>query len=148
MGAPALRGRPDDIHACDEIPEPDLNDVDSMEDFFHAVRWPEGICCPSCGSGGAYRLSLTTVQRRRYKCKACRRQFSVTKGTILEGSKLSLADWVRTLRLLCATPDGLTITELQRELKVSYAAAQNALDRIDYARRREPLRTLLAGDTP
>ena len=148
MGAPALRGRPHDIHACDEIPEPDLNDVDSMEDFFHAVRWPEGISCPACGGRVAYRLSLSTVQRRRYKCKTCRRQFSVTKGTILEGSKLSLADWVRTLRLLCARPGGLTITELQRELNVSYAAAQNALDRIDYASRREPLRSLLAGGAP
>ena len=120
----------------------DLASPEAVEDFFRDLRWPNGTVCPFCGSHVIYQLHLSSVQRRRYKCRTCRRQFSVTKGTILEGSKLPLADWIRIVQMLCENPSGLAVTDLRHELNISYKAAQNAVDRVLYARIRDPLRSL------
>ncbi len=121
----------------------DMTD-DDAENLLAELRWPDGVVCPCCGGTRVYKLDIAAIRRRRYKCRACRRQFSVTKGTILEGSKLPLADWVRAVRLLCEDPDGAGVADLRRELGVSYKTAQNAIDRICYAMKREPLRSLSA----
>ncbi|MEX0749239.1 MAG: transposase, partial [Dehalococcoidia bacterium] len=57
------------------------------------IRWPDGLVCvfADCGGAEVYRIEVKASQRKNgkavsprhlYKCKACRRQFSVTKGTI------------------------------------------------------------------
>ncbi|MCB2099822.1 MAG: transposase [Rhodobacterales bacterium] len=141
-----------DEHGCltmapeNKAPEAEKRDgapEDALEDLFADLRWPEGVCCPSCGAGGVYRLSLASTRRRRYKCRVCRQQFSVTKGTILEGSKLQLHHWVRALRKLCERPEGMTVAQLHKDLGISYRAAQNLFDRLDYAARRQPLAALI-----
>lgn len=117
------------------------------EEFLAELRWPKGLRCPTCGETRIYSLDVAGVRRRRYKCSACRRQFSVTKGTILEGSKLSLSDWVRAVRFVCDRPAGVSVAELQQHLGISRKAAQNAFDRLRYAMLRDPLKSLL-GENP
>lgn len=107
------------------------------------LRWPSGPICPFCGNADPYVLNLRTVNRRRYKCGHCRRQFSVTKGTILEGSKLSLQSWIRLIQMLCERAGELSVNQVSRELCVSHRAAQNAFDRLTYAAKREPLSLVL-----
>lgn len=53
---------------------------------FCRLRWPEtdrAPVCPACGCANVY--DLTT--RRRFKCAACHRQFSVTSSTIFASRK-------------------------------------------------------------
>ena len=107
------------------------------------LRWPAGPVCPFCGSSDTYDLHLRTVNRRRSKCRCCRRQFSVTKGTILEGSKLPLASWIRLIQMLCEGEEEPSVSGVSNALNVSYRTAQNAFDRLVYAAKREPLATLL-----
>lgn len=116
---------------------------DQAERELARLRWSDGCACPFCGSADTYALTLRTVKRRRYKCRSCRRQFSVTKGTILEGSKLSLVSWIRLVQMLCERDADVSIGAVSRRLNVSYGAARNALDRLIYAARREPFSSML-----
>jgi len=63
-----------------------------------ALRWPQGITCPHCGSaavGGHGRYDrCRDLPRYRCKAKACRRTFLLTTGTPLARSRLPLPDWV------------------------------------------------------
>ncbi len=121
-----------------------LPDEAAAEALFAALRWPESPVCPTCGTAEAYRLNITGIRRWRYKCRRCRRQFSVTRGTILEGSKLSLAAWQYLIQDLCARPEGISIGYIQRTLGLSHGAARNVYDRLLYALARPPLRSLVA----
>ena len=116
---------------------------DQAERLLAVLRWPNGPVCPFCGNTGHYVLDLKNANRRRYKCSACRKQFSVTKGTILEGSKLSLVVWVRFIQFLCKRSEDVSLSDIHHELNVSYGAVQNALDRLAYALKRAPLRAVL-----
>ena len=55
------------------------------------LRWPDGVACPECGSSRVSRRPRRAV--RGWRCRSCRRDFSVTSGTALHASKLGLADW-------------------------------------------------------
>jgi len=104
------------------------------------MRWSNSPVCPFCGSTHIYRLDVKSVQRRRLKCACCRKQFTVTKGTILEGSRVPLTKWLRAMEVLCASEKPVTVSQLMREIGVSYRAAQNIFERILYATRHGPLR--------
>jgi len=113
------------------------------------LRWPETIQCPCCGHDSGYTLNIRNVQRRRYKCKKCRRQFSVTKGTILEGVRAPLSCWVATVKWACA--QGTTAQrpcDLCERVGVGPRAADNAITRLFYAQNRDPLRSLILANSP
>src|SRR6478752_7393564 len=54
-----------------------------------SVRWPEGPVCPRCGTID----QATPIPTRSglYRCGACRKQFTVTVGTAMEGTNLPLS---------------------------------------------------------
>jgi transposase-like protein len=61
-------------------------------EFLQRLRWPEGFQCPSCGGGKAW---LTA--RGNLFCASCRRQTSVTAGTIFEGTRKPLRLWFQAM---------------------------------------------------
>ncbi|MBV9120859.1 MAG: transposase, partial [Chloroflexi bacterium] len=71
---------------------------EEAQDFLVRWRWIDGIVCPKCGSdAGAWTINRTERnghQRKVYKCKSCRRQFSATVGTIFEDSHIPLNKWI------------------------------------------------------
>ena len=55
--------------------------------YLVACRWPERFRCPGCGDGG----SCALAKRELLQCRACRCQTSVTAGTVLDHTRLSLS---------------------------------------------------------
>ena len=89
---------------------------------FCGLRWPEtdgGPVCPDCGCIEVY--SLTS--RRRFKCAACYRQFSVTSGTIFASRKLSFVDLLGAICLFVNASKGMSAVQLSRDLNVQYKTA-------------------------
>jgi transposase-like protein len=89
---------------------------------FCGLRWPEtkgAPVCPMCGCLDIY--DLTT--RRRFKCAACHRQFSVTSGTIFASRKLAFVDLLGAICLFVNASKGLSAVQLSRDLDVQHKTA-------------------------
>jgi len=89
---------------------------------FCKLRWSEnggGPICPRCGSTEAY--SITT--RRKFKCKHCHHQFSVTSGTIFASRKLDFTDLLAAICLFVSNARGMSSIQFSRTLDVQYKTA-------------------------
>ena len=70
-----------------------FRDEDRAREWIGYLRWPHGPCCPACGSlnvqSGIKHATMT------HRCRDCLEKtfFSLRKGTIMEGSKLSYRIW-------------------------------------------------------
>lgn len=101
--------------------------------FVANLRWPGGIKCPRCES--AEHSFLAT--RRLWKCKGCKKQFSVKVGTIFEGSPLGLDKWLPALWMIANCKNGISSYELARALGVTQKTAWFMLHRIRLAMQTE-----------
>jgi len=113
------------------------------------LRWPTGVVCPHCQGRGAYALTPRAESRRPvregvWKCKSCRHQFTVRVGTFFEDSRISLAKWVMAVSILCASPPGITASQLGRILNLSYKSAWHMSQRFRRAMSDGPLSKVLA----
>jgi hypothetical protein len=89
--------------------------------YLAAARWPEGFRCPACGGARAWRLSTKPFT---WDCADCRRQTSVTAGTVMHGSKLDLTVWFWAACLMATHSNGISATQLQLQLGIgSYKTA-------------------------
>lgn len=106
-----------------------FTDIDVCTEFVAAMRWPEGPVCERCG--GMEHSYLST--RRLWKCKGCKRQFSVKVGTIFEDSPLGLDKWLPAVWLIANSKNGISSHELGRALGVTQKSAWFMLHRIRLA---------------
>jgi len=87
------------------------------------IRWPNGVCCPKCGSGKVNKRGFHTHQacRQRYGCQDCGQQFDDLSDTIFEGHHQPLRVWV-----LCLYFMGLNLSneQIAAELDLSAGDAQ------------------------
>jgi len=103
-------------------------DESVAHDFVARLRWPDGqIECPKCGSIGEHYFLKT---RRVYKCRDCRKQFSIKVGTIFEDSAIGLSKWLPALWMLANCKNGISSYELARALGVTQKTAWFMLHRI------------------
>ncbi len=79
------------------------------------MRWPREFQCPSCGHAGYCRLT----QRPVLQCNRCKRQVSLTAGTVFAQTKLPLRTWFLAIYLLTQHKNGLSALALGRQLGVS-----------------------------
>jgi transposase-like protein len=95
--------------------------------YLEQVRWPAGPVCPWCGAARPYRVIRKPGTRNKvgalYKCRSCRRQFSVTVGTIFERSKVPLRKWFAAIYPMCAFKRGIGAQQIQVQTKVTYKTA-------------------------
>ena len=97
-----------------QLLKPHFQDPDKAREYLEAKRWPDGPICPHCGIiGEAVRLEMaegakTHARRGLLNCRACRKQFSVTVGTIFEDSHIPLNKWLMAFHLLCASKKGMS----------------------------------------
>ena len=104
------------------------SDEDAARELLESLRWPEGPVCPHCKAKEVYRLTPKVDSKRParkglLKCKACRKQFSVTVGTVFEGSHIPLGKWLLATFLLCSSKKAMSAHQLHRMLDVTYKSA-------------------------
>ena len=126
-----------------------LNEDDARE-YLEQLRWPNGAACPHCGAIGAYKLqpkadSKRPVRKGVWKCKACRKQFTVTVGTIFEDSHIPIHQWLSGIQFLCASKKGVSAHQLHRMLNITYKSAWFMAHRIRYAMGQPPIAEKLHG---
>lgn len=120
---------------------------DEARTFLEGIRWPGGPCCTHCGSVNVKRLEGTAHRPGVFKCreKGCRKQFTVTTGTVFHGTKIALRDWVYAFSAMCTSKKGVSALQLQRELGLQYRSAWFLCHRIRHAMESEPLKGMLKG---
>ena len=96
---------------------------DVAEQWFIKQRWPQGICCPECGS-----LNVQTGGKHKtmpFRCreKVCGKKFSTKTGTVMEGSKLGYQDWITAMFLVSTSLKGVASMKLHRDLNVTQKTA-------------------------
>ncbi|HEX4111893.1 MAG TPA: IS1595 family transposase, partial [Stellaceae bacterium] len=103
---------------------PFFHDVEAAYAKLESILWPHGPMCPRCGCldritdvrGKTARMGL------RY-CGHCKRQFTVTVGTVFERSKVPLNLWLQAAHLLCSSKKGMSSHQIHRILGVQYNTA-------------------------
>jgi len=85
------------------------------------ARWPDGFRCPKCSGKEHYRYRRGTL--KIFQCCTCRKQTTLTEGTIFHSSKLPLTIWFQAMFVLTQNKNNVSTLELRRLLGISYPAA-------------------------
>lgn len=99
-------------------------DEGAATDWFEDLFWgPDGGLrpCPRCGGGNTYRTK--SGRSHPYRCRDCKRHFTVRTGTIMEHSKLPLRKWVIAIYLLTSSPKGVSSIKLANDLGITQKSA-------------------------
>jgi transposase-like protein len=115
-------------------------DEAKARELLEAWRWPNGPVCPHCHNAGEKPLSKLEAQAASprgvrqgvYFCGACRRQFTVTVGTVLERSHVPLSKWLMALSLLCSAKKSVSANQVHRMIGVTYKTAWFMCHRIRF----------------
>lgn len=85
---------------------------DDCERYLKEHREKEGLACTSCGRQEHY----WDKHNKRWICKKCGHETTLTSGTVMHGSKLPLLYWFTAIHLLTTTKKTFSASELQRQL--------------------------------
>src|SRR5437764_2275594 len=136
---------------ADEL-ELSLGDLDerftdsfAAAEYLESIRWPDGPVCPHCGESERKPYRLKSQTRRLWKCAKCRKQFTVTVGTIFESSHIPLHKWLWAFFLVCSSKKGMSAHQLHRMLGITYKSAWFMCHRIRYAMEQPPFSRKLTG---
>ena len=111
----------------------------AAERWFTKVRWPDGAHCPHCGSVNVQ--DGTKHKTMPYRCRDCRKWFSVKTGTVMQSSKLGLQVWAVASYLLTTGLKGQASMKLHRDLGITQKSAWHLAHRIreTWAKKNEPM---------
>ena len=123
---------------------------EEAREYLENIRWPNGTVCAHCGSKNVTKLNNKASGARKkraglYKCKDCRKQFTVTCKTIFESSRIPIRKWIMAYHLMCSSKKGISALQLSRNLGLVYKSAWFMCHRIRHAMVQEPLKNLLQG---
>jgi transposase-like protein len=91
---------------------------------FRKVRWHDtdgAPVCPHCGGLDAYE-NPRPKGSMRFRCKACRKDFTVTSGTLFASHKRPLRDYLAAIAIFCNEVKGKSALAISRDLGMSYKA--------------------------
>jgi transposase-like protein len=132
-----------------QLDNPAFQDNELAREWFEARIWPNGPVCPHCG---AFDRAVTKIIGKKqshrpglYQCNACRQQFTVTVGTVMERSKIGLHIWLKAMYLLSSSKKGISTHQLHRMLGVSLKSTWFLMHRIREAAREPYLGALMGG---
>lgn len=122
---------------------------DQCYEYIESRRWPNGVACIHCGAFDPYRITRKSKTKnlvsKLYKCRECRKQFSLTTGTVFERSHVSLRLWLAAIAEVVSDKKGIAAHELHRKLNVDYRTAWHMLHRLREAMRPKEERPKLDG---
>lgn len=121
--------------------EPRFTDENAAREHLESLHWPDGPVCPHCGSVDAKRLPAQRGRKTKahpkgklregvVQCNSCRKQYTVTVGTVFESSKVPLNKWLYVNHVLCSSKKGTSAHQIARNIGVSYKTAWFMMHRI------------------
>lgn len=124
-----------------ELPKACADERTAVE-FMERQRWGDTPACPRCGDCDVNQMKDKDGNRSArflWRCKGCKKQFTVRVGTIMEDSPIPLRFWCLAFYRACASKKGVSALQIQRETGLTYKSALFLMHRIRYA---------MAGDAP
>ena len=99
-----------------------LQNNDKVEGMFERWWWPDGVRCPGDGCG-ADNITRQEARKQPYRCRACRKEFSVRTNSIMHGSNLSYSQWAIAMYLLSDNNKGISSVRLAEQIGVTRKTA-------------------------
>jgi transposase-like protein len=133
-----------------------LTSESAAYELLEDLRWNGTPVCPHCGTvdkhyflkprgeGRATRTGSIS-ERRVWKCRDCRKQFTVLVGTTFHGTKIPVRTWVLVILEMCASKNGVSAREIERKYDLTAKTAWFMLHRIREAMKLDPMAGLLRG---
>jgi transposase-like protein len=106
-------------------------------------KWPQGFRCLKCGCDHAYVYRKKTV--KVFQCRACRKQVTLTEGTIFQSTKLSLIQWFQAMYLMTQNKNNVSILELKRHIGIGYKSAWGLKHKLMQVMYERETTTMLSG---
>uniref|UniRef100_UPI004056B864 IS1595 family transposase n=1 Tax=Candidatus Electrothrix sp. TaxID=2170559 RepID=UPI004056B864 len=129
------------------LSKPYMHDEAAAFAHVESIIWPNGPVCPHCGVvDSAYRLTGVRTKPSKknpegkerhglWKCRECRKQFTVRKGTIFEDSHIEMHKWLQAIHLMVSSKKGISSHQLHRVLEITHKSAWFMSHRIREAMR-------------
>ena len=105
-----------------------FGDEEAAEAMFIEARWPNGVACPACGSLNVQ--ERPTRKPQPFRCRDCRKDFSVKTDTVMHGSNIPLYKWALAVFLMNTSLKGVSSMKLKRDLGISQPSAWHLAHRI------------------
>lgn len=105
-----------------------FQDADAARAWLESMLWPDGPICGHCGTVDEARA--LSSRPGTYQCNACRKQFTVTVGTLFERSHIPLNKWLMATFLFCASKKGVSAHQMHRMLGITYKSAWFMMHRL------------------
>lgn len=103
-------------------------------EFLEEHRWGDDPACPRCGSVDVYQMQDRETGDRnkdlRWRCRDCKRMYTVRTGTVFEETRLPLKVWCFAFWKACASKKGVSAKQIERECEISYKSALFLMHRI------------------
>jgi transposase-like protein len=104
--------------------------------FVEARIWPNGPVCHKCGViGNSHKMKGNSTRIGVYKCRDCRKPFTVKLGTIFEASHIKMNVWLQAIFLVASSKKGISSNQLHRSLGITLKSAWFMSHRIREAMR-------------
>lgn len=104
--------------------------------FMEAQRWEGRPGCPHCGDTDVYQMTDSKTGERqanyRWRCRGCKKQFTVRTGTVFEDSKIPLRHWCFAYWRASTSKKGVSALEIHRQTGLSYKSCLFMLHRIRF----------------
>jgi transposase-like protein len=112
------------------------------------LRWSDNdgsAYCPHCGCTTVY-MARRPNGAPRWRCKACRKDFSITSGTLFAFHKMPLRAYLMAIAIFANEVKGKSMLALSRDLGCQYKVAFCLAHKIREAMASEVRRTPIGGE--
>jgi transposase-like protein len=119
----------------------EYSNEDKARELLERLLWPHGAVCPHCKNDGKGKPNCKLMPKQNskrpvragvYECGACRKQFTVTVGTVAEGSHIPISKWLMAWFIICSSKKAVSAHQLHRMLNITYKSAWFLAHRIRY----------------
>src|ERR1700687_2019302 len=118
------------------VPKACADELAAVE-FIESLRWSvTGPCCLYCGDTDVYQMTDSKTGKRNkrflWRCRGCKKQYSVRVGTVMEESRIPLRHWAYALWKSCSSKKGVSALQIKRETGLTYKSALFMMHRIRF----------------